>query len=105
MVKVRATSLRARARRGDARAKLAQSVVGRLDRYLSVTQFGITLASLGLGWIGEPALARIGDSVAEELTGHAMGRAAHAGIDALAFGVLTFAHVLLGELVPKLVAI
>jgi magnesium and cobalt exporter, CNNM family len=105
MVKVRATSLRARARRGDARAKVAQAVVGRLDRYLSVTQFGITLASLGLGWIGEPALARIGDSLAEGVTGHGMGRAANAAIDAVAFGVLTFSHVLLGELVPKLVAI
>ena len=50
LVKVRATSLRSRARKGDRKARLAETIVGRLDRYLWVTQFGITLASLGLGW-------------------------------------------------------
>ena len=57
LVKVRATQLRSRARKGDRKAIVAETIVGRLDRYLSVTQFGITLASLGLGWIGEPAMA------------------------------------------------
>jgi CBS domain containing-hemolysin-like protein len=103
LVKVRATQLRSRARKGDKKAIVAESIVGRLDRYLSVTQFGITLASLGLGWVGEPAV--------EGLLARAAGRtlpsttAVHIAVTALAFAILTFGHVLLGELVPKLVAI
>jgi CBS domain containing-hemolysin-like protein len=105
LVKVRATSLRSRARKGERKARLAESIVGRLDRYLSVTQFGITLASLGLGWIGEPAVSALLDRGAEALTGAALPRALHVAVDVVAFGILTFGHVLLGELVPKLVAI
>jgi magnesium and cobalt exporter, CNNM family len=105
VVKVRATQLRSRARKGDKRAILAESIVGRLDRYLSVTQFGITLASLGLGWIGEPSLAALLDRADVAFTGAPASRAAHVAIDVVAFVILTFGHVLLGELVPKLVAI
>jgi CBS domain containing-hemolysin-like protein len=105
VVKVRATQLRSRARKGDKRAKLAESIVSRLDRYLSVTQFGITLSSLGLGWIGEPALAALLDRAEISFTGAPASRPAHIAVDVMAFAVLTFAHVLFGELVPKLIAI
>ena len=105
LVKVRATQLRSRARLGDKKARAAESIVGQLERYLSVTQFGITLASLGLGWIGEPALAGLLDRAAAGLTATPASRAVHITVDATAFGILTFGHVLLGELVPKLVAI
>jgi CBS domain containing-hemolysin-like protein len=105
VVKVRATQLRARARRGDKRATLAESIVGRLDRYLSVTQFGITLASLGLGWIGEPSLAALLDRAHIAVTSAPASSATHVAIDVFAFVILTFGHVLFGELVPKLVAI
>ena len=105
LVKVRATQLRSRARRGDRKAIAAQTIVGRLDRYLSVTQFGITLASLGLGWVGEPAVAELIDRAAISATGAPISRSLHLAIDIVAFSVLTFGHVLLGELVPKLVAI
>jgi CBS domain containing-hemolysin-like protein len=105
VVKVRATQLRSRARKGDKRAILAESIVGRLDRYLSVTQFGITLASLGLGWIGEPALSTLLDRADVALTAAPASRVAHVVLDLVAFTILTFGHVLLGELVPKLVAI
>ena len=105
VVKVRATQLRMRARKGDKRAIIAESVVHRLDRYLSVTQFGITLASLGLGWIGEPALSALLDHAEVALTGAPASRGVHVAVDAFAFGILTFGHILLGELVPKLVAI
>jgi CBS domain containing-hemolysin-like protein len=80
-----------KAPREDPRIERARTVVSRLDRYLSVTQFGITLASLGLGWIGEPAVQP--------------GEYLHYGIVVISFAVLTFGHVLFGELVPKLVAI
>jgi CBS domain containing-hemolysin-like protein len=105
IVKVRATELHSRARKGDRKAIIAESIVKRLDRYLSVTQFGITLSSLGLGWIGEPAVAAALDHAALGITGARATRGIHVVIDILAFGLLTFGHVLLGELVPKLVAI
>jgi magnesium and cobalt exporter, CNNM family len=105
IVKVRATRLRTRARKGDRKAIVAETIVKRLDRYLSVTQFGITLASLGLGWIGEPSMAAVLDRAAMAAFGVTIGRGVHMFITVLAFGILTFGHVLLGELVPKLVAI
>lgn len=80
-----------------------EAALDRLDRYLSVTQIGITLASLGLGWIGEPVLARLGERIVTEITGQPLGAAGRGIIFATAFGLLTFAHVLFGELVPKLV--
>jgi CBS domain containing-hemolysin-like protein len=106
IVKVRATQLGARVRRGERPAIVAQAIIQRIDRYLSVTQLGITLASLGLGWVGEPALASKLHAPLEQLF---PSEAARAGVEvatvAIAFGALTFAHVILGELVPKLVAI
>ena len=105
LVKVRATSLRSRARKGDRKARLAETIVARLDRYLSVTQFGITLASLGLGWVGEPAVAALLDRAAFGLTGMQATHVAHVVVDVVAFALLTFGHVLFGELVPKLIAI
>ena len=105
LVKVRATSLRSRARKGDRKARLAETIVARLDRYLSVTQFGITLASLGLGWIGEPAVASLLDRAAAAVTGVQATPAVHIAVAVVAFALLTFGHVLFGELVPKLVAI
>lgn len=76
-----------------------------MDRYLSVTQLGITLASLGLGWIGEPALALLVDRAAVFVFGDPLPHAAHIVIDVFALTLLTFGHVLFGELIPKLVAI
>ena len=88
----------------DRRARRA--VVSRLDRYLSVTQFGITLASLGLGWIGEPALEASSHGVAVFVIGHEPGEHRRTiVVVVIAFALLTFGHVLFGELVPKLVAI
>ena len=104
LVKVRATQLGPRARRGERGAIIAQQIGTRLDRYLSTTQLGITLASLGLGWIGEPALASKLHGPFSHLPIHSQ-RTLEIATVAVAFGFLTFAHVLLGELVPKLVAI
>ena len=85
------------------REKLVHQILERLDRYLSVTQFGVTLASLGLGWIGEPALEGL---VLRATGGHVQeGSALNVVIVVIAFSLLTFSHVLFGELVPKLVAI
>ena len=59
IVKVRGTRIAELAGEGRRHAKVAQHLVGHLDAYLSATQLGITMASLGLGWVGEPALAHI----------------------------------------------
>ena len=104
LVKVRATQLGPRVRRGERPAIVAQQITSRLDRYLSTTQLGVTLASLGLGWIGEPALAQLLEKPFSHLPLHS-ARALEIATVAVAFGFLTFMHVLLGELVPKLIAI
>ena len=105
LVKVRATQLHPRVRKGEKKAIAASAVIARLDRYLSVTQFGITLASLGLGWIGEPAAADLVEGATGGLGQYIPHSVLHITIVVLAFGALTFAHVLFGELVPKLIAI
>jgi len=105
LVKVRATQLHSRVRRGERKAIVAQAILSRIDRYLSVTQFGITLASLGLGWVGEPAIERAFIHLFGDWAPAGQDRAFHVIAVVASFGLLTYAHVLFGELVPKLVAI
>ncbi len=106
-VKLHATRsiLDARVRRGERAAIDAKKIIARLDSYLSVTQLGVTLSSLGLGWIGEPAVERALEGLFPTTVSHATSPAIHAVLVATAFGALTLAHVLMGELVPKLLAI
>ncbi len=101
LVKLHATPKANKVKTG--RDLLIQQILVRLDRYLSVTQLGVTLASLGLGWIGQPALERL----VVHVTGGALekGSALNVITIVVAFGLLTFSHVLFGELVPKLIAI
>lgn len=105
LVKVNATQLGARVKEGDKRAAAAQAIVSRIDRYLSVTQLGITLASLGLGWIGEPAIEHVMESLIQYVHPGEPGKALKLAGVIVAFAILTFSHVLFGELVPKLIAI
>ncbi len=104
-VKLHATQsiLEARIKRKERSAIHAKMVLERLDSFLSVTQFGVTLASLGLGWIGEPAVEAFIRSIIG--TPATESKARHAIIAVVSFGILTLGHVLIGELVPKLVAI
>jgi CBS domain containing-hemolysin-like protein len=105
-VKMSTTLAGTKKARGEAaHVTRAREIVARIDRYLSVTQLGITLASLGLGWIGEPALERVVNSAFVSVLQREPGRITQVVAIALAFTALTFAHVLFGELVPKLVAI
>src|ERR1700722_14992959 len=105
LVKVRTAELEASERKGDRRASVAQQIIARLDRYLGVTQFGITVASLGLGWVVEPAVARIIERAPLGVIMGPLAPYAPVLVVALAFSCLTLVHVLLGELVPKLYAI
>ncbi|MBK8256391.1 MAG: HlyC/CorC family transporter [Polyangiaceae bacterium] len=104
LVKIRPTRLEELVRQGDARARLALRISSRLDAYLSANQLGITLASLALGWIGEPAIAHLIEPRLAAL-GSWAGAAAHAISVAVAFFVITTLHTVVGEQAPKLLAI
>ncbi len=105
LVASRRTRIEAMVRRGDPKAKFAQKAIQSLDRYISGTQLGITLASLGLGWIGEPAVASVIDQLFAFLPGAFSVVATHAVASTIAFLILTFLHIVLGELAPKSLAL
>jgi putative hemolysin len=105
LVGARRTRLDELARAGDGKARLARRAVQSLDRYISATQLGITLASLGLGWIGEPALAGLIRGGFEWLPGTLATIATHSVASAIAFIIITILHIILGELVPKALAL
>jgi len=104
IVKVRGSQLEALIDEGNKRAKIARHVTAHLDAYLSATQLGITLASLGLGFLGEPFLARIIHPLLHQI-GIESPEIARAISITLAFTLLTFLHIVLGELTPKSLAI
>lgn len=106
IVKVRATRLQGLVDEGRPGAATAMKMVEKLDAYLSATQFGITLASLGLGWLGEPAFARLLEPVIAPLVPEeARATVAHSVAVAIAFAIITFLHIVVGELAPKSLAI
>ncbi|HEX6643921.1 MAG TPA: hemolysin family protein [Gemmatimonadales bacterium] len=105
LVGARKTRLDELARAGDGKARLARRAVQSLDRYISATQLGITLASLGLGWIGEPALAHLIDGGFAWLPESAAQLATHTVASIIAFSIITVLHIILGELVPKAMAL
>ncbi len=106
LVKLRATHQSGgKHREKEEKPDLVAEAVARIDRYLSVTQLGITLASLGLGWLGEPAIARNLEALYARFGASPMPPAVHTVITGVSFALLTYGHVLLGELVPKLLAI
>ncbi|HVV72134.1 MAG TPA: hemolysin family protein, partial [Verrucomicrobiae bacterium] len=104
LVKIRETQLDMLVNRGNRRAKVARSIISNLNTYLSATQLGITMASLGLGWVGEPVFSELISPVLISL--HIKSEAARHSISfALGFSVLTFLQISAGELAPRLVAI
>ncbi len=105
LVGARKTRLDELERAGDGKARLARRAVQSLDRYISATQLGITLASLGLGWVGEPALAHLIEGGFSWLPPAARALATHTVAAAIAFAIITVLHIILGELVPKALAL
>lgn len=105
LVKVRKTRIDQLVVEGKRGAQVVQRELAHLDTYIAATQLGITLASLALGWLGEPALAHL----IEPLLFAIVGAEAHTmaeGIGvAISFGVITIFHIVLGELVPKSIAL
>jgi CBS domain containing-hemolysin-like protein len=106
LVGVRRTRVEALAASGNRRARRLLTVLDHLDAYISATQFGITVASLALGWLGEVSIAHMLEPLfASLLSGVAAVIAAHTVAIATAFAIITFLHIVLGELAPKSLAL
>jgi CBS domain containing-hemolysin-like protein len=104
IVKVRSSQLDALVQAGDLRAEFPKRVLNHLDTYLSATQLGITLSSLGLGWLGEPFLAHMIQPIFIKL-GVSNPILIHTTSFAIAFSIITYLQIVLGELAPKSLAI
>ena len=104
LVKVRRSQLDAMAAEGNKRAAIGRHIIENLNAYLSACQLGITLASLGLGWLGEPFLARLLQPLFA-LAGLNSPVLVTSVSFALAFLSITFLHITLGEQAPKILAI
>jgi len=104
IVKIRASQLQPLLKTGDWRVPMALRAVNKLDACLSATQLGITLASLGLGWLGEPFLAQWMNPLLEHL-GVNNEAVRHSLTFGLAFTTISFLHIVFGELAPKSLAI
>jgi CBS domain containing-hemolysin-like protein len=104
IVTLRKTRVRAIAKTQGLRGKILLKVHSQLDAYLSACQLGITLASLGLGWVGEPAFASLLEP-AFALAGVSSPQLVHGVSFVFAFGMISFLHIVVGELAPKSLAI
>ncbi len=105
LVAVRRTRIEELAAQGHPLAPAVLRVVSRLDAFLAACQLGITLASLGLGWIGEPALAALIEPRLHFLPDNWAFLSAHALAGIIAFAIITVLHIVIGELAPKSLAI
>lgn len=105
IVKVRSSQLELKAQAGSRTAILSKRIVSHLDAYLAATQFGITIASLALGWIGEPVVSKIIKELIA-LFGLELAPNILSTISLItAFVIITILHIVLGELAPKSLAI
>ena len=106
IVKVRSSQIEVQTGRNKTLAKVAKSIVANLDAYLAATQLGITLASLGLGWVGERVMKGIVIDISNNLFGTQLTHEASGPFaGAIAFAVITVLHIVFGELAPKTLAI
>lgn len=104
IVKIRKSKLEELSKDGVKNAKMAYEITNSLDSYLSATQLGITISSLALGWIGEPAVAMLIEKPINSIF-EANATVIHSVSFIISFTFITLLHVVLGELVPKSVAI
>ncbi len=104
LVRVRPTQLGQEGERGQRRTAAARHIIQHLDSYLSATQLGITLASLALGWIGQPAFSWLIEPVVSFLFGRNPALVRSVGLT-VSFLAITMLHITLGELTPKWVAL
>jgi len=105
LVSVRRTRIAELIARGDDSAHWVQEAIENPDAVIAATQLGITLASLGLGWIGEPALSHLLLPVVELFPDTLQSGISHTISAGIAFAMITFLHVVIGELAPKSIAL
>ena len=111
LVAVRKSRIEAMAAEGDVAATKLLAMLNNLSAYISATQLGITLSSLGLGWVGEPVVAALLEPVliwVGDVTGAAFltsGAILHTISFAISFSIITFLHIVFGELAPKTAAL
>ena len=105
IVTVRKTRVDQLIAEGQMGARAVRRAVSDPDSYIAATQLGITMASLGLGWLGEPMLAEIIQPLFSMLPVQAAQASAHSIAVAIAFAIVTALHIVLGELAPKTIAL
>ncbi len=105
IVKVRASQIEIKAKSGSSLGKMAKNIIHHLDGYLAATQLGITLASLGLGWVGEGVMYTIFHDLLAEFGLTINETVLHSASTVVAFMVITIMHIVFGELAPKSFAI
>jgi putative hemolysin len=105
IVTVRKTRIDQLLAEGHHGARAVRRAVTDPDRYIAATQLGITMASIGLGWIGEPALASFIQPVVQFMPAPIAETTAHSIAIAIAFAIVTALHIVLGELAPKTIAL
>src|SRR5712691_5260455 len=105
IVTVRKTRIDQMIAEGHRGARAVRRAVTAPDRYIAATQLGITMASLGLGWLAEPALASIFEPALSFLPAHLAAATAHSIAVAIAFALITAAEIVFGELAPKWIAL
>lgn len=105
LVSVRKTRIAELAARGEAGAEAVQQAIEDPDSVIAATQLGITLSSLALGWLGEPALSNFILPLVELFPAEIQSEVSHTISAAIAFSIITFLHVVIGELAPKSVAL
>ncbi len=106
IIAVRRTRMETLAEQGQALARVSLRAIDNVNNYLAATQLGITIASIGLGFLGEPLLADLLEPLFEDLFGEeAAGITSHAVAVPVAFAIITALHIVLGELAPKSMAL
>lgn len=105
LVSVRRTRIAELVARGNVSAVAVQKAIENPDRVIAATQLGITLASLGLGWVGEPALSHLLYPFIEKIPLEIQSEVSHSLSAGIAFAAITFLHVVAGELAPKSIAL
>jgi CBS domain containing-hemolysin-like protein len=105
LVSVRRTRIAELITEGNRSARWVQRAIHDPDRFIAATQLGITLASLGLGWIGEPALGDLIQPVVDLFPAEIESEVSHSISAGFSFAVITFLHVVIGELAPKSIAL
>lgn len=105
LVSVRRTRIAELVASGNASAEAVQKAISNPDRVIAATQLGITLASLGLGWIGEPALSHWLYPLVRLFPGEIQSEVSHSIAAGFSFAIITFLHVVVGELAPKSIAL